>query len=85
MQKLNLSAMKNNPKDSITLLLVLLHITLLMGILSCEKKEMPKYDRTDYTIIEVHHYGEPVALVGAVPGDTVQFGDYTIMCHRRVR
>lgn len=85
MQKLNLSAMKNNPKDSITLMLVLLHITVLMGIVSCEKKEIQKYDREDYTIIEVHHLDTPVALVGAVPGDTVKFGDYTIMCHRRVR
>lgn len=77
--------MKNNPKDSITLLLVLLHITVLMAIVSCDKKEMPKYDRPDYTIIEVHYLDTAVALVGVVPGDTIQFGDYTIMCHRRVR
>ena len=77
--------METNNKEMLVLMLVLLHISILMGLLSCEKQDLQKYDRPDYAIIEVMHLNKPVALVGAVPFDTVRFGDYTIVYHKRIR
>lgn len=70
-------------KKNKNLLLSVMAVLCLIYIYSCEKQEIYNYQRDDYAIIEVMYEGKPVAMVGAIPGDTVKFGDYTIVYTKR--
>lgn len=62
---------------------VIVSVLFALFTSSCKKDEIYNYQRDDYAIIEVLHNNKPVAMVGAVPGDSVRFGDYTVVYKKR--
>lgn len=58
-------------------------LVLISSLLGCEKEDLPRYEHKDYALIFVYKDDEMVAAVGALPGDTVRMGNYTVVYQKR--
>lgn len=66
-----------------TKILAMATISVILGIACCSTEDKPKHEHKDFALIEVHEDSSLVAIVGAVPGDTVVMGKYTVIYNKR--
>jgi len=59
-------------------------LTVILGIICCSKEDIiGDYEHKDFALIEVWKDSLFVGMVGAVPGDTVIMGKYTVIYNKR--
>ena len=63
--------------------LIMLAVSIVLGAIAIMNEETPKHEHRDFSIIEVYKDSTLVAVVAAIPGDTINCGKYKVIYNKR--